>query len=283
MESALTSPLFAPILSLIVASLASAIGGAFYRLVQQSKLNDQEKALAASIGQTVGDVLSAEASATNGKVPTLADLPRLEAVALAVLKARGPTLLKGAEDAALSMIHHETVLQTANHAILVTPSAAGAASPQLPPPAQAGAGSAPTAGTAALALCLVGAFLGTACGHLTPLETSLVDCGEQALSSAAADVAPQVESVFAGASVSWASDLTGLLASAGAGVICAVEAIANPPAGAALSQAQIAAAVKARAWLTAQGVSTSVPAAAAKLAVPTRLLAKPVSSARSGG
>ena len=108
-------------------------------------------------------------------------------------------------------------------------------------------------------LVVVSAVAATiACAHVTPLEQSLINCGEQALSSAATQLGPQVLGVLSGGSVNWASDLTALVGTAGNGVICAVQAIVASVQGkaamGALAPVDQVVLIRAQAWLDSQGV-----------------------------
>ena len=130
LTSILTSPLFAPIIATIVTGIVTAAGTAIYKAIMNSNMSDDEKALAAAVVTTAGQVLEAEKVATGGKMPGANDLPRLGQTALTVLKAQAPTLVQDAEDVALTQIHHQLALQTGQHA-LVTPTGLSLNAPAL--------------------------------------------------------------------------------------------------------------------------------------------------------
>jgi hypothetical protein len=102
----------------LIAAVAFLWGKAQLAIAKSNK-SAQFKKLADDAGQAVADVLDAEAKATGGKAPTMADLPRLEAVAFALLKARAPVLGTDAEAFAMNLLHHETAVQTNLHSAIV--------------------------------------------------------------------------------------------------------------------------------------------------------------------
>lgn len=112
-----------------------------------------------------------------------------------------------------------------------------------------------------------GAAVGIACAscaHLTPLETSLLNCGESALAQVATSAGPQVLVILQGGSPNWASQLTSLVGSLGNGVICAVNAIVSSltaKAPADLAPVDQLTIVRAQAWLDLQSVKVAPVAA----------------------
>ena len=80
-----------------------------------SKLSADEKALANDSMAVANELWTAETTTLDGKVPTLADLPRLEATAMAILKARGANILDDSEKVASTIVRHRLAILMGEH------------------------------------------------------------------------------------------------------------------------------------------------------------------------
>jgi hypothetical protein len=92
-----------------------------------------------------------------------------------------------------------------------------------------------------------------ACAHLTPLEQTLVNCGDAALLAEANSAAPTVFSILSTGGADWPVALVGLITNVGQGVVCAVEALVSAEAkkGPALSPADMQIIYRGQAFLAA--------------------------------
>lgn len=127
MNAILNSPLLAPIVGTIATAIVAGLLRAVQKAILNSHLNAAEKQLATDCASAIADVLDAEAKALPGSKLSAAEV---ESVALALLKARSPSLLKDAETAALSLLHHENLIQAGGHAELLTASGLSANAPE---------------------------------------------------------------------------------------------------------------------------------------------------------
>jgi hypothetical protein len=126
------------------------------------------------------------------------------------------------------------------------------------------------AGTAAVALLLVAGSLSlTGCGHISPYERQILDCGEKALAAQAQDLLPVVAPILYGGDVDWEASLDRLIIAGGQAAVCAIRVSlaqlehvpANADGGSVMSNAP---AVSARGYyyLASRGLQPRLPAPA---------------------